>query len=73
MPAGVAPSGAMMRGDVQPIVYQLRVTLKYIDPPIWRRLHHGDYEHLTEWLGARFDPERIDCDVVNRRLAKLSQ
>lgn len=34
---------------------------------------HGDYEHLTEWLGARFDPERIDCDTVNRRLAQLSQ
>ncbi|MDQ3152790.1 MAG: plasmid pRiA4b ORF-3 family protein [Actinomycetota bacterium] len=33
---------------------------------------HGDDEHLTEWLSARFDPERVDCDAVNRRLAQLS-
>ncbi|MGH3886176.1 MAG: plasmid pRiA4b ORF-3 family protein [Pseudonocardiaceae bacterium] len=45
----MAPSGAMVHAATfSPVVYQLRVTLEYIDPPIWRRLHVPGRFTLTQ-------------------------
>ena len=32
---------------------------------------HEDYERALRWLGEDFDPERVDFEKINKRLAKL--
>ncbi len=31
--------------------------------------HHDEHDHLLEWVGGEFDPERLDLAAVNRALA----
>jgi len=50
-------------------VYQLKITLAEVEPPVWRRIRvRGD---LLAWAGGRFDPEAFDLAAVNRRLRRL--
>jgi hypothetical protein len=34
---------------------------------------HEDYEMLTEWAGANYDPERFNIEAVNGRLLRLQR
>ena len=32
---------------------------------------HEEYEELSNWIGDKFDPDALDVDGINRRLAKM--
>ena len=32
---------------------------------------HPEHEHMLEWLGGEFDPEKFDLDEINRQLSKI--
>jgi hypothetical protein len=32
-----------------------------------------EYEDVKQWVGRRFDPERFDLAVVNKKLAALAK
>jgi len=63
---------------------QLKITLKWSNPPIWRRvlvrrdmsldLIHDVIEHedMLEWLSEDFDPKAFDLDQVNKFLRKIA-
>ncbi|HSD57815.1 MAG TPA: plasmid pRiA4b ORF-3 family protein [Methanotrichaceae archaeon] len=32
---------------------------------------HPEHEHMLEWLGGEFDPEKFEIDEINRQLSKI--
>lgn len=62
-------------------IYQFKVTLKEIQPPIWRRFQvrsditfraiadpkHEEHERYLEWIGGSFNPEAFDLDKVTQQ------
>ncbi len=32
---------------------------------------HPEHEHMLEWLGGEFDPEKFDLDEINRQLSEI--
>jgi hypothetical protein len=58
-------------------IYQFKITLEGIRPPIWRRIQvpethsfrdlHPEHEEMLEWIGGEFDPEYFDVSEIRFR------
>ena len=52
-------------------VHRLKVTLREVKPPVWRRIDdstHREHEEPTEWTPPGFDPGVFDIDGANEMM-----
>ena len=71
----------MASSSVPPNIYQFKITLKDIQPPIWRRIQvpedytfhqlHVAIQHAMGWESTRYDYHLHQFDIFNPRTSKM--